>query len=83
MTTQAQAPSTALRTALLEIEAFRTKYGYKAEILPDEQKAIRRVEIIATLGFPVTHEMIDAELRITRDSIKRKSALLDAGGKPQ
>lgn len=57
-----------------EVQKFLADKGYTKPVAENEFRAIRRVQIIAELGFPVTHERIETELKITRQRIAALSS---------
>lgn len=48
--------------------------GYTGEIAPDETRAIRRCQLIDSLGYPATPAMIEKELKHTRRANSRKQS---------
>ena len=52
---------------------FLARHKYTPPVLDNELRAIKRVMILAELGYTVTHEHIEHELRITRESNHRKA----------
>ena len=63
--------------AMLEsVAKYAAKHGYTGEVKPEDANAIRRAELIEKLGFTVTAETIERELKITRAAHVRTNELV-------
>ena len=61
---------------LNSVAKYLKKHNYTGEVKPEEVNAVRRVELIEKLGFPVTTATIDRELSITRAANVRVNELV-------
>lgn len=56
------------------VRRFAKRIGYKKPIMPDDVRAVRRVQIIQSLGFDVTPAHIEREIKISQSARAMREA---------